>query len=138
MADLAPYYSAFRSVAIFGSGIAATFGLTSVGQSGDVVGGVDHIIAGSKEIAAGIGILAPIALGAWGIITHGKTAVLAAAAEIPGDEKLQAFRDIPDAAMLKVVHALPDVAKIVVKPTASSDIKNLVADRGYPKVVAAP
>jgi hypothetical protein len=112
MTDLAPYYSAFRSVAIFGSGIAATFGLTSVGQSGDIVGGVDHMIAGAKEIMTGVGILAPVVLGAWGMMTHRPTAVIAA------------------------VEALPDVAKIVVKPTASPDIKEIVADTSRPKVVA--
>jgi hypothetical protein len=137
MTDLAPYYSAFRSVAIFGSGIAATFGVTSITQSGDIVGGVDHIIAGSKEIMTGVGILAPIVLGAWGMMTHRPTAVLTAAAAIPGPDKLAAFHGIPDDAKLKVVEALPDVAKIVVKPTAPPDIKEIVADASRPKVVAA-
>jgi hypothetical protein len=137
MTDLAPYWSALRSVAIFGSGILATTGVTSAVESSDMLTGVDHLIAGGKEIATGVGILAPIVLGAWGVLTHRPAAVLTAAAAIPGPEKLEAFRDIPEPAMLKVVHALPDVAKIVVKPTASPDIKELVADAGYPKVVAA-
>lgn len=113
MTDLAPYYSAFRSVAIFGSGVAATFGMISAGQSGDVVASVDHIIAGGKEIMTGVGVIAPVVLGAWGIITHRQTAVIAA------------------------VEAIPDVAKIVIKPTASRDLKEIVADTSRPKVVAA-
>jgi hypothetical protein len=135
MTDLAPYYSAFRSAAIFGSGVAATFGLTSAGQSSDMLSGVDHLIAGGKEIVTGVGILAPIVLGIWGVLTHRPTAVLTAAAEIPGPEKLAAFHGIPDDAKLKVVEALPDVAKVVVKKTASDGVAAAASDPTRPKVV---
>ena len=137
MTDLAPYWSAVRSVAIAATSSAATFGIMTVAQSSDMLSGVDDIIAGGKEIAIGVSMLTPVVMGAWGVLTHRPKAVLTAAAAIPGPEKLEAFRDIPEPAMLKVVHALPDVAKIVVKPTASPDVKELVDDKGYPKVVAA-
>jgi hypothetical protein len=150
MTDYAPYFSAIRSFAIFASGIGATLGLTSPGESSDIVSGVDHIIAGSKEIIVGVSMLTPVAMGVWGVwthrpaavvdaaLTHHKDDVVAAVATMPGPEKLAAFIGIPDSAKMASVEALPDVAKIVVKPTASDGVADAAADRTRPKVVVEP
>jgi hypothetical protein len=132
MTDYAPYFSAVRSFAIFASGIGATLGLTSPGESNDMVTGVDHIIAGSKEIIVGVSMLTPVAMGVWGIWTHRPAAVVDAALTHHKDDVL---REMSDGTKIAAVEALPDVAKIVVKPTASDGVADAAFDRTRPKVV---
>jgi hypothetical protein len=137
MTDLAPYYSVFRSVAIYGSGVATAFGFMSAGESGDITAGVDHIIAGTKEIVVGVGMIAPIVMTAWGVLTHTKSAILARVAEMPGPDKLVAFMGIPDSAKLRAVEAMPDVKAIVPVTGARGAVAAAVADPERPKVIDA-
>ena len=67
--NIAPYIAAGRHVVTYGAGIATAVGVMSMGQSNDVIAGFDHLFKGFNEIAAGLGILAPIAAGAYAAIS---------------------------------------------------------------------
>ena len=136
MPNLEPYYSVLRSVGVFGSGVLVTFGILSPENSGDITTGLDHIIAGSKEIAVGIGMLSGPALAAWGYLSHRPTAVMTAAASLSVPERQEAFHSIPDTAKLAVAAAVPDVQKIIVSEAAASGVAAMAADPGRPKIVA--
>jgi hypothetical protein len=138
MTDLAPYYSVFRSVAIYGSGLATAFGFMSANESGDIAAGVDHIIAGTKEIVVGVGMIAPVVMTAWGAWTHTKASVLTRVATMAGPDKLVAFQGIPDGAKLAAVEAIPQVQRIVVDRTATNGVADAASDSSRPKVVTAP
>jgi hypothetical protein len=135
MTDLAPYYSVFRSVAIYGSGLATAFGFMSANESGDIAAGVDHIIAGTKEIVVGVGMIAPVVMTAWGAWTHTKASVLTRVATMPGLDKLVAFQGIPDGAKIAAVEAMPDVKQIVVNRGATDGVADAAQDPNRPKVV---
>jgi hypothetical protein len=135
MTDLAPYYSVFRSVAIYGSGLATAFGFMTASESGDIAAGVDHIIAGTKEIVVGVGMIAPVVMTAWGAWTHTKASVLTRVATMPGADKLIAFQGISDSAKLAAVEAIPQVQKIVVDRTATDGVADAAQDPSRPKVV---
>lgn len=136
MINLEPYYSVLRSAGVFASGVLVTVGAMSPENSGDIVTGLDHIIAGSKEIMIGAGMLAGPVLTAWGFVSHRPKAVLTAAAALSVPERREAFNTIPDTAKIAVASSVPDVAHIVVRDSSSTAITAMANDPGRPKVVA--
>lgn len=104
------YLSTARVLIGAAGGIIGTLGVTAIDPA-TLQEGFNHIFNGVKEIAVGIGILAPIGAGIWGFIRNSTKGKIAAAA------------------------ADPDVAKVVVKPTASGGAAEAAADPTLPKVV---
>lgn len=146
--DISPYLSGGRHVVTAAAAFAGGFGLHSIyGVSTDQIKeGFDHIFNGLNEIAVGVGIVAPVAMGAWATVkglmsskvadvkAASPTVVAAAMAKVSPAEMVAA---LPDSAKLRAVEAMPDVKAIVPVTGATGAVAAAVADPSRPKVIDA-
>lgn len=113
--DISPYLSGGRHVVTAAAAFAAGIGVHSVsGVSTDNIGvGFDHIFNGLNEIAIGVGILAPVAMGAWATVRGMLSSKIADVANASPADVVQAMQKASPATLVNAAAEVPGVSKII-------------------------
>jgi hypothetical protein len=139
--DISPYLASGRYVVVTSTAMAAGFGIHSMyGVSTDQIKtGFDHIFNGLNEIAVGVGVLAPIAMGVWGTMAarlSSKVADVHAASpmdlvqavhQVDASQLVEAMKTVAPATLVNAAAELPSVHQIIAsdameKATASQKV----------------
>lgn len=116
--DISPYLSGGRHVVTAAAAFSAGIGVHSLyGVSTDQVKeGFDHIFNGLNEIAVGVGVLAPIAMGAWATVKGLMSSKVADVRAAHPEVVTAAVAKAEPAVILDAAATVPGVTRIVATP----------------------
>lgn len=80
-------------------------------------------------------VLTPVIGTVWGLNEFGPAGVVRQAAALPPEQAQAALHQIPDEAKVLIAKAVPDVATIVVRNTATNGVAKLAASPTQPDIV---
>lgn len=129
--DISPYLASGRYVVTTGAAFAAGIGIHSLYgvSTDDIKTGFDHIFNGLNEIAVGVGILAPIAMGVWGTMASRLSSKVADVHAATPHELTAAVQSVAPAVLLDAAAGVPGVTKITASPAMAQATES-------PKVVS--
>lgn len=116
--DISPYLSGGRHVVTAAAAFAAGIGVHSVsGVSTDNIGvGFDHIFNGLNEIAIGVGILAPVAMGAIATFKGMLSSKVADVQKAEPAAVVQAMKTAAPNTLVNAAAEVPGVSQIIATP----------------------
>lgn len=110
-----------------------------LGTSGPIASFLVQVLGyPSEKVTVTLNLVAALTPTLWLAIALYRSRIkgqVQAVASLPPDQVRAALEQIPDAAKVQIAAAVPDVARIVVRPTATNGLAAAVADQAQPKVV---
>lgn len=84
-----------------------------------------------------VGVLSVLVPGIVGALKQTDSAKVDAVRTLPAESQAKVAEQLPNDTKIAAVAAIPDVAAVVVKPTATNGTASIAADPAHPKVVTA-
>lgn len=116
--DISPYLSGGRHVVTAAAAFGAGIGVHSLyGVSSDqITEGFDHIFKGLNELSIGVGVLAPVAMGAWATVKGLMSSKVKDVRDAHPEVVAAAVAKAAPAVILDAAATVPGVTKIVASP----------------------